>query len=154
MSINANIGDFTRTTSDFASNSLNSLQSALKNINGSVQTRLSTLWSGGFVGISLDGITVLQDALEKYIHRLEAIIEGFNPEGDISIALKGEPKEAAYMFIESIKSMLLAYISTLKGEIAEMKQAYDNFIVAGYNISNQVSQDAEQIRSSADQIRI
>lgn len=154
MSLQSNISDFNRTVEDSVSNALNYARNAFAQIHGSIETRLSTLWSGGFVGISEDGLHVLENALDAYINRIQGIINGFNPDGDITVALKGAPETAAKEFIESIKSLLEAYVSTMRAEKQEIWEAFNNFQSAGQNIAQQVSQDAEQIRSNAENIRI
>ena len=154
MALQTYVNDITHNVEDAVSSAYNYAKNAFAQINGSVTTGLKTLWSGGFVGMSEQGVADIETALENYIAEIQGIIDGFDPEGDISVALAGAPKTAAYDFIQAVKLLLQAYVSTMRAEKAEMREAYDNFIKAGQNVSTQVTQDAEQIRQDAQTIKM
>lgn len=154
MSLQSYVGDITHNIGTTVNDLLNQAQNGLKQINGAVQTSLSTIWSGGFAGISESGLQNVEKAIDIYISNVQAIINEFKPEGDIEIALKGAPHDAAVSFIASVKELLDAYVSTMRNEKNEMWEAFNNYQKAGQNISQQVTQDADQIRSNADSIKV
>jgi len=154
MSLQSYVGDITHNIGTTVNDLLNQAQNGLKQINGSVQTALSTIWSGGFAGISESGLQNVERAIDTYIASIQQIINEFKPEGDIEIALKGAPHDAAVNFIASVKQLLDAYVSTMRNEKNEMWEAYNNYKKAGQNISQQVTQDADAIRQNADSIKV
>lgn len=154
MSIQSSIADITHSFGDAVNNALNQAKASLSQINGYVTTSLSTVWDGGFAGISRQGVYDVKTALEIYIASVQSIIDEFNPEGDISVALAGTPKDAAMDFIKSVKELLQAYVSTMRGEKDEIEEAYENYTKQAQNISSQVVSDADQIRQNAADIKI
>ena len=153
-SIRSTLGNIQHTIQDKLASTLNAARTQMQNIVGSISTALSNLWSGGFTGMSEAGISELKTQLTRYCDEVQALISSFDQTGDITSALQGEPQQAAYEFIDAIKQLLQAYVSTMKQEIAEVDEAYNNFIASGQSISQDVRNSASDIRSNANSISL
>lgn len=57
-------------------------------------------------------------------------------------------------FIAAIKELLTAYVSTMKQEIEEADEAYQNFMQSGQSVAQDVNSAASEIRSNASSIRL
>lgn len=154
MSIRSTVGNFSHNVSDNISTALNTAKTQFSNIVGTAKTGLSSVWAGGFVGMSDSGFSELDTAITNYIAEVQDIINGFDETGDISSAFQGELQEAAYDFIEASKETLTAYVSFLKQDQEEMKEAYENFKLAASSVASDVRANAESIRSNANSIRL
>lgn len=154
MSIRSTIGNITRNVQDTLSTTLTTAKTQIENIVGSTTTSLSNIWSGGFTGMSETGIAELKTQLTNYCQEIQDIIEGFDQTGDITSALKGEVQTSAYDFIAAIKTLLEAYVSTMKQEIEEADEAYQNFLTSSQSIAQDVNDAASDIRSNASSISL
>lgn len=154
MSVQSAIGNFTRGAQDTISDILTGAKTNFDGIVGTTSTALGSLWSGGFVGMSESGMEQLKQAIETYCTEIEAIINEFNEEGDIDNALKGDVNTAARDFIHAVKELLQAYVSRMRQEKIDADEAWNNWKQASQDISQNVTSDAEQIRSDAASIRI
>ena len=144
------------------------LSSELENIIGTVETTAFSLTNGGgFVGMDVDNADTFFDAFNKYIDSIQTIINKFNTEGNISVALKGTELEGAVKeFIEAIKVVLKAYVYSLTQEEIELLEAFGKY--AGYDdgytsvegesvqaqLTRQTSEKAEKIRDAAKSITL
>lgn len=154
MSIKSTVGNITHNVQDTLSSVLNTATTQIENIIGSTTTSLSNIWSGGFTGMSEGGMEELKTALINYCEEIQGLIDGFDQTGDITSALKGDVQTAAYDFVAAIKELLQAYVSTMKQEISEADEAYQNFMASGKSISQDVQSAASDIRSNASSIRL
>lgn len=154
MSIRSFLGNTVNVIGDTASSVINSARITLENIVGTVTTGFSTLWEGGFTGMSAQGVEDLKSALQKYCGDIEGIISGFDQTGDISSALKGDAQQAAIDFIDAIKAMLEAWVTQIKANIAELEEAYKLFSEDNKSIAQDIQQAASDIRQNAEQIRL
>lgn len=154
MNVRSTIGNIMHNVQNNLASSLIASKIQNENIVGSTITSLSNLWSGGFTGMSESGIAELRTQLANYCEEVQAIIEGFDQTGDITAALKGDVQTAAYDFIAAIKTLLQAYVSTMKQEIQEVDEAYQNFIISGQSIAQDVNEAASDIRSNANSISL
>ncbi len=152
--IRSTVGNITHNVQDTISSVLNTASIKMENIVGTVQTGLTNMFSGGFIGMSADGMAELTNILRNYCEEVQGIISGFDQTGDITSALKGDVQDAAYDFIAAIKQLLEAYVSRMLQEIDEANQAYENFMKSGQSISQDVQTAAQDIRSNADEIRL
>lgn len=154
MSIRSTVGNIAHNVQDRLSSILTTGKTQIENIVGSVTTSLSNIWSGGFTGMSESGMTELKTQLTNYCQEVQDLIDGFDQTGDITSALKGDVQTAAYDFIDAIKKLLQAYVSTMKQEIAEADEAYQNFVSSGQSIAQDVQAAASDIRSNASSISL
>lgn len=154
MSIRSTVGSITHNLGNDINSAISTGRTLMENIVGSTSTQLSNIWGGGFTGMNHDEIGNLRDHLWFYASEVEELINSFNEEGDISISLKGDAQIAAIEFIKAVKQMLQAYVSTLKQEISEIDEAYQNFLTANSSVASDVQSAADEIRQNAQQIRL
>lgn len=153
-SIRSTIGNFEHLVHDTISSVLASARTQIQNLVGTATSRLSNIWSGGFTGMSEQGMADLKAQLSSYCQDVQDLIDSFDQTGDITSALRGEVQTAAYDFIAAIKSLLQAYVSTMRQEIDEADEAYRNFASSDKSISQDVESSASDIRSNANNIRL
>ena len=153
-SVRSTVGNITHNVQDNLANVLNIAKTQIENIVGTTKTSLTNIWSGGFTGMSEAGMQELKTQLSNYCQKIQDLIAGFDQTGDITSALKGEVQTAAYEFIDAIKELLQAYVSTMRQEIQEADEAYSNFMSSAQSISQDVSSSASDIRSNASSIRL
>ncbi len=154
MSLQSVTGNFIHDTSDSISTIITGARSTFDGIVGTATAGLSSLWSGGFVGMSEAGIEELKNAINTYCNDVQSIIDGFNEEGDIDGAFKGETNVAAREFIRAVKALLNAYVSTMRKFKDEANEAWTNWKQSSQDISTQVQANADDIRSQASGINI
>lgn len=154
MSVQSVLGNLKHEFDDRVNDALTGGKAFFDNLVGTTSASMGNMWSGGFVGMSESGMEQLKQAIETYCKEIEAIIDEFNEEGDIDNALKGEVNTAARDFIRAVKQLLQAYVSTMRQGKDEANEAWNNWKQASQDISQNVTSDAEQIRSNAKQIRI
>lgn len=126
----------------------------LENIVGSVGTKLSNLWDGGFAGIDENNFESLKQAIVQYCDEVDAIIDGFNQQGHLEVAYKGAIQDAANDFVVAVKEILVAYVSTMRRNIAEADTAFQNYRQAAQSIAQDVQADAANIRSEAQKVKL
>ena len=154
MSLQSVVGNTKVGAQNAISNILSTATSSIQNIIGNAKTGLSNIWSGGFAGMSESGMADLKTALKNYCDAIEAQINTFDEEGNISNAYKGNINNAAREYIRSIKELLNAYVTQMKANISEADEAYQNYMTGSESLSQSVSSDAESIRSEASKIRL
>ena len=152
--IQSTIGNITRGVEANLSGKLTNLGTQIESIVGNATASLSNIWAGGFTGMSETGIIELKDALSKFCDEIQAKIDSFDQTGDITSAFKGKSQTAVYEFIAAIKTLLQAYVSTMRVEIDEAEEAYRNFASSDQTISQNVQSAASEIRSNASSIRL
>ncbi len=118
------------------------------------QTNLKRVFGGGFAGISEQGVAELKQQIDTYCQDISDLINGFNVDGDISVALKGSVKDAAFEFIVAIKELLVAYVDAMKVEKDDLQRAYDEYVQKTGEISQGVSGKAQEIRDAAKNVTL
>lgn len=131
-----------------------SLGAKFQNIVGSVSASLSSLWDGGVVGINTNNAGELKNALQTYCSDIEAQIDSFNAAANLEIALKGQMQQAATDFVQAVKNLLEAYVSTMRQSIKDLDAVIEAYTNADQSISNQVQSNASEIRSQAQAMRM
>lgn len=155
MSIRSEVGNFTYSVQDVLSSAVTSAKTHIENIVGTATTGFTNLFSGGFTGMSESGMIDLTNAIERYCDELQSTIDGFDQTGDISVAFAGEYLTSGiYDYIDAIKKLLEAYISTLKQEVEEADAAYKNLEVVTANVGDDASNMANDIRAEAHNITL
>lgn len=154
MSVKSTINNLVHDVDDNLSSAITTAKSSIQNIVGTVKTSLSNVWSGGFTGMDEKGLAELKTQIKNYCNDIQSIINEFDVDGNIEVALKGLIQEGAQDFIKAIKDILNAYVSTIKEELDVVDEAYSNFSKSALQIKTDVVADAEQIRSDANKIKI
>lgn len=156
MSVQSVVGNFTKTVQDTISNTLHNTKGAIENIIGTVNAHASSFWDGGFVGMSYEEKEAFKEHLGKYVDDVQSIIDGFDANATISMAIKGKDIEpAVHDYLNSMKQLLKAYVSTVKQEIAEIDEAYENFVgQAQRSISSDVETMSSDIKNQAEKVSL
>ena len=152
--IRSTTGNITHNAPDNMASNLSNSKQFVESVIGKIGMQFTQLWSGGFRGMSEQGIAELKTQITKYCESVQDVINSFDQTGDITSALKGEVQTAAYDFIAAIKELLQAYVSTMRQEIQEVQEAYDNFVKAGSSIASDVRSNADDVRSDAARISL
>ena len=125
----------------------------IRNLFGSTSASLTHVWNGGFAGIDEAHLNDLKIAMNNYINSIQESINEFNEISAMATAYKGMDS-AITEYISSIKSLLNAYVSTLRKDIVEADMAFQNYQLAAKSIAVGLSSDAQIIRSQAGQIEL
>ncbi len=156
MSIQGTIGN----VGSFASNTIESgiayAKGILNNVGSTVSATLGNIWSGGFAGISKAEVEgTLIPAIENYCKTIEDKIAEFNADADLAQTFAGtEMQGAAKEFVEAVKELLQAYVSTMRAEIARVNQAYEAWETGTQSVSSNATSDASEIRNAASNIKL
>ncbi len=151
MSIRSIIGNSVGSMKDSIADILSKTNS---NLSGIVSASSILNTDNNFVGMNEEKMEELYDAIRKYIRTIEDIIDKYDYEEKLSLAYKGEIQNRVREFVESSKTLLKNYVSTLNKDIDEAKSAYIAFSEAQKNISKDVVSDAEDVRNESNKIKL
>lgn len=154
MSIQSALGNIVSGVTNDLQGLLTAAKAKLEGIVGGIATSMTNLWDGGFAGIDENNFDTLKAALESYCNSIDEIIRGFDQTTNLDVAYKGAINEAANDFVDSVKEILTAYVSTMRRNIAEADTAFQNYAQAAQSIAQDVKSDAADIRSEAQNIRL
>lgn len=151
MSIRSIIGNSVGSMKDSLADILSKTNS---NLSGIVSASSILNTNNNFVGMNEEKMEELYDAIRRYIRTIEDIIDQYDYEEKLSLAYKGEIQNRVREFVESSKTLLKNYVSTLNKDIDEAKSAYIAFSEAQKNISKDVVSDAEDVRNESNKIKL
>lgn len=151
MSIRSIIGNSVGSMKDSIADILSKTNS---NLSGIVSASSILNTNNNFVGMNEEKMEELYDAIRKYIRTIEDIIDQYDYEEKLSLAYKGDIQNRVREFVESSKTLLKNYVSTLNKDIDEAKSAYIAFSEAQKNISKDVVSDAEDVRNESNKIKL
>lgn len=154
MSIQSALGNITANAFNDLQTLISGAKTKLQGIVGGIETALTNIWDGGFAGIDENNLDTLKDALNTYCNSIDEIILGFDQTTNLDVAYKGAINEAANDFVDAVKEILTAYVSTMRRNIAEADTAFANYKQAAQSIAQDVKSDAADIRSEAQKIRL
>lgn len=126
----------------------------IQNIIGMGSASLSSLWEGEFVGIDRTNWTLIKEAIEKLMSSVLAVMDGFNENTIITSGLRGEAAEAAKEYVQAVKSLLIAYVSTYKNFITLADQAVQSMDSGDKQNAEAIRKDVDAIRNQAAEIRV
>ena len=151
MSIRSIIGNSVGSMKDSIADVLSKTNS---NLSGIVSASSILNTNNNFVGMNEEKMEELYDAIRRYIRTIEDIIDQYDYEEKLSLAYKGEIQNRVREFVESSKTLLKNYVSTLNKDIDEAKNAYIAFSEAQKIISKDVVSDAEDVRNESNKIKL
>lgn len=151
MSIRSIIGNSVSSMKDSIADVLSKTNS---NLSGIVSASSILNTNNNFVGMNEEKMEELYDAIRRYIRTIEDIIDQYDYEEKLSLAYKGEIQNRVREFVESSKTLLKNYVSTLNKDIDEAKNAYIAFSKAQKSISKDVVSDAEDVRNESNKIKL
>ena len=110
MSIESTIQNTSMLVNATIQDKVGQIKGRINNLTNSATTALSSLWDGGFVGISEAEITgTLIPAINKYCDTIMDQIRQFNAAAETSVAFRGAPEEAVTIFVQAVKELLTNY---------------------------------------------
>lgn len=114
------------------------------------------LYSGGFVGINADNINQITDDVNGLvIDPIENILSGFGgTEETFNPGLKGQAATAAVDYVQSIKQLLAAYISTYKNFITLAGQSLESMQTNDQGNAEIIQSASQSIQQMASEIRV
>ena len=151
MSIRSIIGNSFVSMKDSIAHVLSKTNS---NLSGIVSASSIINTNNNFVGMNEEKMEELYDAIRRYIRTIEDIIDQYDYEEKLSLAYKGEIQNRVREFVESSKTLLKNYVSTLNKDIDEAKNAYIAFSEAQKSIFKDVISDAEDVRNESNKIKL
>lgn len=154
MSIRSVVNNTIGNVGDTIETLVTNAKSTISNIVGTATTGIGNLYSGGFVGMSREGMEQLNTAVENYCQTIEEAINEFNDEASRADAYAGEISDAVHEYVEGMKKMLSAYVSTMRKDQEEAAKAFNAFHSSEQSISQDVTSDAGDIKSNAESIRV
>lgn len=131
---------------------VNDVKSKISNIIGNASANFTSLWDGGFAGISKEGIEELKVALNNYVNEIEAHINEFNPLDCLQGAVAGEIREAVFDYATGVKALLSAYVSTMRVNLDDLDAAFNAYISQTNELAEYITSDADDIRAAAKKI--
>ncbi len=154
MSLQSSLGNIASAIGNDISGAINTISSRLNGILGDAKTQITSIWDGGFVGIDAKNAPMIAAALEKYISTIQDTLDRFNQITDIDRALKGASAEAAKEFLDAIKELMNAYVTQMRQDSKDLQEVIASYEQGSQDIARQVSQNAQDIRSEAEQIHL
>lgn len=152
MSLSSFIGNTVSKVSNSVKNILSDVKSKLSNIVGNAAANFTSLWDGGFAGISREGIEQLRSALNSYVDNIEDHIQQFNTVTAAEGAISGDVREAVSDYSESVKALLSAYVSTMRVNISDLDTAFEAYIRQTDELAGSITTDADALREAAKKI--
>lgn len=141
------MGIFGGEVTESINSTLTAGSSALSGFNG----KLTGLFDGNFAGISEEGIETLTNSIKVYCGQLETKINEFNSDADMSQVFAGTPmQDAVREFVTAVKSLLQAYVSSLRYEIDHVNKAYQEWQSGTSTVAGNTTSSADAIRSAAN----
>lgn len=131
---------------------LQGLTSQIDNLIGQATATFSSLWDGGFVGISGDTSELIQE-IDNHIKSLHGIVESFNTNAYINDALQGQTADAATQYVNAIKDLINAYCSTYeKFKTLLQEQGVEGMSHADESNQAEIDQRSDEIRGKVQDI--
>ncbi len=154
MSLQSLVGNVTSKVGNTVQDVVGQAKAHITNIFGTVKTGFSNIWGGGFAGIDENGLETLKGSIDTYCQGIEDTIKGFNEDANIEQAYKGVVGDAVRAYCEGVKELLAAYVSTMRTEKEDANTAFQNWKAAASQLASDITADADQIRSQANEIRV
>ncbi len=154
MSLQSSLGNIKSKIGNEITGTITNVKAKLSSILGNATTTITSVWDSGFVGIDEKNAGNIKDALENYIKGVEDVLASFNTITDIGSALKGDSAQAAEEFLSAIKELMNAYVTQMRQDARDFDEILANYQQGSSDIARQVTQNADDIRSEAEAIRL
>lgn len=154
MSLQSVAGNISTNFQNDIQTTISQAKNFFNNLFGQVQADLSHIWDGGFAGIDQNGLETLKGAIETYCQRIEGVITGFNQNANVEQAFKGPIADACASYVDSVKGLIAAYVSTVRAEKTDAGTAFENYAIGAQQLSQNMVSDSDTIRQQAQSIRI
>lgn len=152
MGIQGIIGDVKSTVGQRISAFLDQAWAAVSGIASNIGSFVANVWDGGFAGVS--NFENLKAAVTKYSKGVKEIVDDYQVDADLGQTFKGAAGTAMTEFITSTKSLLDAYVKLVEKWNLELDDAYQKYTEGDTNLSETVTQDAEDVAAAAETVEI
>ena len=115
---------------------------------------LFTVASNGstFVGMNYDAVPTIRDAIRTYVKNVQTVTDGLNTDADANQAVHGEIEAETKKYLQAIKEVADAYVSTLLVYSDKMQEYYEQYSERDTKLSQDVSDESASLTSKASEI--
>ena len=126
-------------------------------VNKITQTFGEVSLGGGYrdwAGMNAQMLPEFNSAVDKFENKIKEIIEGFNPDGNLETALKGDVNTAVKTFLTNFKGLLRRYVEVLDVEKKEAAEAAERFKAGAGVIAKSVTSHASKVGTQAKKLEL
>lgn len=152
MSLQSLIGDVKTSVGQNINSFLDNAWSAVNGTADKIGTYVANIWDGGFAGVS--NFEELKSAISEYSKNVQTIVDEYDASADLDQTFKGVAAGALPEFIAATKSLLDAYAKLVEKWNVELDEAFEKYTSGDQTLSQNVSQDAQQVQSAAQNVDI
>lgn len=132
-----------------ASDWLSGARSSVQGWAGTLFTAASN--GSSFVGMNYQQVPAIRDAIRNYVKNVQTVADGLNTDADAATAVAGEITAETKKYLQAIKAITDAYVSTLLVYSDKMQEYYEAYSKSDTTLSQDVSQEASSLTSNAQQ---
>lgn len=112
---------------------------------------LYTVASNGstFVGMNYASVPTIRDAIRTYVKNIQTVADGLNTDADAATAVAGEITAETKKYIQAIKAVTDAYVSSLLVYSDKMQEYYEAYAKSDTTLSQDVSTESSSLTSRA-----
>lgn len=102
-----------------------------------------------FVGMDYQKVPVIRDAIRAYVKNIQTVADGLNTDADANQAVHGEITEETKKYLNAIKEITDAYVSSLLVYSDKMQEYYEAYGKSDTSLASDVGQEASSLSSTA-----
>lgn len=112
---------------------------------------LYTVASNGstFVGMNYTSVPTIRDAIRAYVKNIQTVADGLNTDADAGTAVAGEITAETKKYLQAIKAVTDAYVSSLLVYSDKMQEYYEAYSRSDTTLSQDVAQESSSLTSTA-----
>lgn len=133
---------------------ISSRQTFFKNMIGETVANLSSLWDGGFVGINDSNRAAVYDAVKELVTNVGNVVNEFNSDQTLEGALQGPARVAAKDYIDAVKELLNAYVSSYNNFGNILQNAFSDTDSAHQDIASSTEDEVTRLRNEANNMKV
>lgn len=148
------VNNVTSNVSNAARSAFDTATNTIRNVLGTANATLGSLYDGGFVGINANNIDTITTAVNNMITQVEGVLAGFNAAVEFEAGLKGEAAAAASEYVAAVKELVFAYTSTYKNFIKLANDAAEQWKTGDTANAQAIQTGTDAIMKEANTIRV
>ena len=102
-----------------------------------------------FVGMNYNEVPNIRESIRQYVKNIQSVADGLNTDADANQAVHGEISEETKKYLNAIKDITDAYVSTLLVYSDKMYEYYEAYGKNDTQLSQNVSEEAKSLESNA-----
>ena len=154
MGIKSTLGNLGSSVSAFANNTLEQVSAKLTGLFNNAVAQIGSIWDGGFIGIDTNNWDTISKAIDDMISVAEEEIEDFNDLANRDDVLKGKQSEALGEYLQDAKSLLEAWVSTLRNFKKDAETAMNQLVEGDDTNAQTIHEAAANLEQQANAIRV